>query len=206
MIFIYDIWINLNDSFYDFYEWNDNDMIEHVRKIPLFKIKSDILNLIIKKSIILNKTFLLSIYNKCEIFNNKRVDLIEYSAAFSDTNRVVIATFNKEGEVIEVSSLSLDEELEILDISETLNKKDIKYKDLKNKYERNIFTREEYIIINKIVQELEKIKQDEEKIKYLYFEWFGNSKNVSFKKLIDAIKKEFNEKHLDFIELLKLVV
>ena len=127
MIFIYDIWINLNDSFYDFYEWNDNDMIEHVRKIPLFKIKSDILNLIIKKSIILNKTFLLSIYNKCEIFNNKRVDLIEYSAAFSDTNRVVIATFNKEGEVIEVSSLSLDEELEILDISETLNKKDIKF-------------------------------------------------------------------------------
>ena len=38
MNYIYDILLNFNDIYYDFYEWNISDNIEHIRKIPLFKI------------------------------------------------------------------------------------------------------------------------------------------------------------------------
>lgn len=206
MIFIYDIWINLNDIFYDFYEWDENDFTEHVRKIPLFRINSSMMEMLIKKNILINKSFLMSIYNKCEIFNNRSVELFEYCATFSDINRVIIVSFNKEGKVLELSSLSLSEEIEILDISETLTTKDIKYEKLENNYERCTLTRRENFIINKIIKELEKIKDDKEKLKYLCFEWFGNNDEASFEKLAEAIKKDFNDKHLEFIELLKLVV
>ena len=49
MNYIYDIVINLNQQYYDFFEWNQNDVVYHIRKIPIFKIESqDFLNLVSK--------------------------------------------------------------------------------------------------------------------------------------------------------------
>ena len=33
MSYVYDILINLNKKFYDFYDWNNNDKILHVKKV-----------------------------------------------------------------------------------------------------------------------------------------------------------------------------
>ena len=49
MIFIYDILVNFNDKLYDFYEWSENDLIEHIRKIPLIKVKKKLLDKVIEK-------------------------------------------------------------------------------------------------------------------------------------------------------------
>ena len=38
MNYIYDILVNFKETLYDFYEWNKNDNITHIRKIPLFRI------------------------------------------------------------------------------------------------------------------------------------------------------------------------
>ena len=35
MNYIYDILINFNENLYDFYDWNLNDQIDHIRKIPV---------------------------------------------------------------------------------------------------------------------------------------------------------------------------
>ena len=38
MNYIYDVVLNLQKEYYDFYEWNQNDNIFHMRKIPIIKI------------------------------------------------------------------------------------------------------------------------------------------------------------------------
>ena len=38
MIYIYDILLNFNPIFYNFYDWYKKDKIEHIKKIPLFKV------------------------------------------------------------------------------------------------------------------------------------------------------------------------
>ena len=64
MNYIYDILINFNENLYDFYDWNLNDQIDHIRKIPVFKTDSEFLYNLKKNDIILNKDFLNKIYNK----------------------------------------------------------------------------------------------------------------------------------------------
>ena len=41
MNYIYDILLNFQKEFYDFYEWNPDDEIIHIRKIPLFYINNN---------------------------------------------------------------------------------------------------------------------------------------------------------------------
>lgn len=205
MIFIYDIFINPNEEFYDFYEWDEFDNIKHIRKSPLIKVKGEVISKIIEKNLIINKVFLNNIFNKCELFKDKKIEYVKYGCIFSDKNRSIFCNFNDEGYIEKISSVSISEELEILDIVETLEEKDIKYKLDNKKYIKSSLTREQKIIINSILNELNNIKDDNDKLEYLYYEWF-NEKGFSYEKLVNDIKKEFSNKHLEFIELLKLVV
>ena len=38
MEYIYDIVLNFNDCYYEFYEWNSKDKIINVKKIPVYRI------------------------------------------------------------------------------------------------------------------------------------------------------------------------
>lgn len=205
MIFIYDIFINLNKEFFDFYEWEELDNISHVRKSPLLKVKSKTIDKLIEKSLILEKPFLETIYNKCEIFSNKQIEYLEYGCIFSDENKSVFCMFDKDGNINKLSSISISEELEILEIVETLSEKEISYKEINKKHIKSNLTREQKKAMNFILSELDKIKNDKEKIEYLYYEWF-NEKECSYSKLIKDINKKFTNKHLEFLELLKLFV
>jgi len=40
MNYIYDVVLNFQKEYYDFYDWNKNDNIYHMRKIPILKINS----------------------------------------------------------------------------------------------------------------------------------------------------------------------
>ena len=41
MTYIYDVTLNFNEVLYDFFEWNNNDNLIHVRKIPIFKVSNE---------------------------------------------------------------------------------------------------------------------------------------------------------------------
>ena len=60
MINVYDILFNLIDSerVYEFFEWNNKDDIEHIKKIPLIKVSSHFLDDCINNNIIVDKLFL----------------------------------------------------------------------------------------------------------------------------------------------------
>ena len=38
MTYIYDILLNFNEEYYEFYDWNKEDTIVHIKKIPIYKI------------------------------------------------------------------------------------------------------------------------------------------------------------------------
>ena len=63
MNYIYDIYLNFNKTYYDFYEWNNNDKVMHIKKIPLFKVSTSNLKKMILKIkqifIIVKKNYLL---------------------------------------------------------------------------------------------------------------------------------------------------
>ena len=52
MIYIYDIILNWtdNDKVYEFFEWEQNDDVDHIKKIPLFKIGKDVFDKLVKKA------------------------------------------------------------------------------------------------------------------------------------------------------------
>ena len=75
------------------------------------------------------------------------------------------------------------------------------------KVEVSFKTREETEMIDYILNSLDKIKNDNEKVKYLYYEWFnqkGESNNL-YNELIIDIKKNYSDNKNNFLKLLDLI-
>ena len=64
MNYIYDILLNFKEEYYDFYDWNKNDNIVHIRKIPILKIDTIDLYNIKNNKIKIELKFLEKIRNK----------------------------------------------------------------------------------------------------------------------------------------------
>ena len=45
MIYVYDILLNLQpiEESLEFYEWKQDDLIEHIKKVPLFKVSKTLI-------------------------------------------------------------------------------------------------------------------------------------------------------------------
>lgn len=200
MNYIYDIYLNLNKILYDSFDWNKNDKIIHIRKIPVIKISNDSLKELISNKICLNNELLFKIYNTTEVWNINTK--IPYCALFCDDNNTVSIEFNNKGESIRKSYLLVDDELEILEIIKRLNEKNIEFKIL-NK-EKNIFkTRKQIKDEDFIHNELKSM--DENKLNYIYFECFGKkekNKNIILNNIKKLTKNSKTYKNL--YDILKL--
>jgi len=128
MNYIYDILVNFNDKeVYEFFEWEKDDNIEHIRKIPIFKVKPQEFNDFKNNKIKVDQSFLNKIKNKTEMFCNTSIEYIEYCAIITDGMDLVVIEFDKEGEYILKSSMLLDEMEDTLDESELIDDENIKY-------------------------------------------------------------------------------
>lgn len=189
MNYIYDILINLQKKLYDFYEWNLSDDIMHIRKIPLIKVKTEDLLNIKNNNIIMDDESLKKINNKCEIFTNHNVRIIKYLCLFSDDRDVLAVEFDKNGLKARISKLLIDEELEVLEVSEHCDLIDIKYTIRDKNDVENFKTRKEVKIYEYILKQLN--KNNYEKLKYLYFECFDKQEE-DYQNIIKELKKELN--------------
>ena len=121
MNFIYDILVNFSDDLYDFYEWNTDDNVTHIRKIPLFKVSTETLEKLINYNVKVDLDFLKKLENKTEKFTSRDVEKITYCALFSDSNDVYALKFNEKGNNIKISKLLIDESEDVLDVIERCN-------------------------------------------------------------------------------------
>lgn len=194
MNYIYDIYLNFNKELFDFFEWNKNDKLIHIKTIPIFKINEQDFKNIITYNIKLKESLFKEISDKATIYN-KPSQKRNY-ALFCDNTNVLAVEFNNQGKSINKSSLFISDELEILENSFKLKEKNINYEIL-NKNTIILKTRKERNQENFIKNELKNI--DEKKLKYIYFECFGkHEKNnkLIINKLLNLSKESKIYKNL----------
>ena len=63
MIYIYDILLNFNTEFFEFYEWEKSDLLFHIKKIPIYKVETKVIEDFLTKKVIIDSPLLLEIYN-----------------------------------------------------------------------------------------------------------------------------------------------
>jgi len=192
MNYIYDILVNFNETLYDFYDWNSNDDIKHIRKIPIFRIKSTDFYDIKNNKVVFSNEFLDEIKNKTEIFKNRKTDNLKYSFLVSDGLEVLALNIEKK---IMYSRLLIDEEVEILDICIRLDEVNIPYKIVETLYIDEFKTRKQISVEKSVRKELKKIINEKniEKLKYIYYECFNKKINSVDKIIIDFNKELSNE-------------
>lgn len=159
MKYVYDIALNFYHDYYDFYEWNKDDKIINIKKIPLYRVS--------------NKDYLSIKYNDVIIKNN----LINMCLI---TNTLeVMGIILKEGKVIKKSSLLFEEEDEILDSIEDMKITKINFK--KNKYKKRFIIsrnkKEKKKYIDLFFKRIDK-NNDEYLLRYIYYDLFNKIDNI----------------------------
>ena len=107
MIYIYDIVLNLNKDLIEYFEWDTNDNIKYIRKMPLYKINNKLMKDIITKNIKIDKNFLSKIYEKSEDVNYKKY---KYLTLFTNDSIIVAVLFDEEGNNNLISRVLIEEE------------------------------------------------------------------------------------------------
>lgn len=199
MNYIYDILLNLNTVLYDFYEWDMNDEITHIRKIPVLKVNTEVLFDLEHYQVCVASDVLSKLYHKSEIFTNKNVKALEYMALFSDGQSVLAIEFNETGTSVRKSRLLMDEEEEVLEVVLRMTETEICYNTIKEVVPcfktRKELERESYL-----KEELCNLKKESSvsKLKYLYYECF-NEKIEEKGKMITRLERALEENCMSVI-------
>ena len=202
MNYVYDVLLNFNKEFYDFYDWNTSDTISHIRKIMIFKISDKILYDLINSNIEVDHDFLVKISNRTEVFTKQNVKIINYACLFTNGSKVIGIKFDKNGYQLEKSALLVDEEVDILDSVDDFEDYQLNYKKIKNNNLDYFKTRKDKDIEKFIQKNLKNINNnDSEKIKYLYYECFNKRENNLDKMLSDINKELKNNWDLFYMKI-----
>lgn len=199
MNYIYDIFLNFNNFLYDIYEWNKNDNIIHVKKIPLFRVDTKTMCDFINKKVELSKEFLLKVYNKTELFGKNKN--IEYCFLISDGNDVIAFNNNK------YSRLLIEEERDALEYANAIKCTDIDYTVIQNNRKVIFKTRNEIKIKNYINKKINNliVNKDYDKLKYIYLDCFEESIENVDKLFINKLNKNWDHIYLKLYDLLKSI-
>ena len=158
MDYIYDVVLNFQPVYYEFYEWQTTDKIINIKRIPIYKITNqDYLN--IKNNDIIIERNTIPKQNKIFLITSG----IEIMGIMIDNN----------GKVIKKSSLLFEESDDILEDKDEIKIIKIKYNIINKssiKFESRI-KKEKSAYIKKYLNNLDKEK-DKYFLKYLYYEIF----------------------------------
>ena len=162
MSYIYDIILNLNNEFIEFYEWDKSDYLTHIRKIPIYKIRN--ISKIKIGNKINNYKFIESIKNKTYVFGKNNRD---YLVLLCNEEKVLAISLNNKGYIKEISDLLIDEEDYIL---ESYNKYPFARLDITDntKVYNYFFTRREREKIKNVKKQIKKSKSNV--LNYLCYE------------------------------------
>lgn len=199
MNYIYDIYLNLNKTLYDFYDWNKSDNLTHIKKIPIFMIDTSTFKIITYNTIQIDNRFINKINNLTETWNHNN---ISNCALFCDCNNIIAIEFNKDGVSTKKSFLYIDEESEILDDIDNYNITNISFKVI-NKTGCSLLTRKQNKINDFINNELKSI--DSKRLDYIYYECTGKSNGKNIDKINNLKKINHNSKNYkNLYDILKL--
>lgn len=197
---ICDIVLNFNNDAYEFYEWEKEDSLTHIKSINAFKVSDKCLYDFIYNDVCVNNDFLDLIKGKTQCYKEKLK--IDYACVLYTDKKSCAFMFNKDGNVIKRSFLLFDEEDELIDSNCDVNK--IDYKVLKSGYFNNLLTRKECNMYKNIYNYFNNIL-DKDEIKYLYFECF-NKKEDNYDKAYNKLLKSLKEYDFSVIKKLDSII
>lgn len=205
MNYYYDVLLNFQEEYYMFYEWDEKDNIEFIKKIPLIHVSPKVIIDALENIIEIDKDLLNELSNKTKLKQNKT---LEYACIISDGKNSLALEFNQNGLLINKSSLILEDELNINEFIYSINKIKIDYK-IVNKLPVAKEIRQDIEIKRVLKLEIDNIYQNKNysKLKYLYLEWFNEllgDIDLMYKNMLLKIdgKLTMNEYHI--YELIKL--
>ncbi len=191
MNYIYDIYLNFNKMYFDFYEWNSSDKIIHTKKVPIIKTNTNDFRAIISHNISIDEDILKILKGKTEIYNkkNKLNCLI-----ITDSKNAFAVKFDNKGISISKSSLLLDDEFDIIQFSIKMKENNFPFKIL-NKTNYNVATRKQIDEKKYLLNHIHKLSYDT--LKYIYYECFDKEeKNIQT--ILQHLIKEINNDNSAF--------
>lgn len=202
---IYDILVNFKKIPYEFYEWNKEDDVKHVKKMPSIKVSDSVLYDIFYNDAVVSKNFLDQIKDKTEIFFGRTVKKVKYACVIYNDDVALSILLNDNGEIIGKSKLLFDEEDDVL--KEDVPLKEIDYNVIKKVKKISGLTRREAKIVLLLSKYLDKIYESKknDEIKYMYFECF-NKVEEDNEKAYKNLKNEVLKANLNVIETLKTLI
>lgn len=204
---VYDILVNFKKIPYEFYEWDKNDDIKHIKKIPSYKVDDLTLYDFINNEIIVSKEFLENIKERTEFFYNRTIKKVNYACIVFNEEVSLAVLFNETGEILGRSKLLFDEEEDVISSGKNLDVYEIKYNVIKIIKRNFDFTRNESKIILLLLKYLDKIyesnKMDE--LMYIYFECF-NEKENDLKKAYIKLRQNIENSNFEVINKLKSLI
>ena len=182
MDYIYDIILNFQNEYYEFYEWQHNDKIINVKKILVYKISNeDYLNLKYNEVIIDMK----------QLPNSSKMMLV------TNGDEVMGILLDQLGKVIKKSSLLIDEAEEVLEEIDII--KTIKINYLKNNCKKRLsisrIEKEKTNFIENFLSRIN-IEKDEYLLKYIYYDIYQEEEsniNIIYQKLKKMINTDINQ-------------
>lgn len=171
MNYVYDILVNFNENLYDFYDWNLNDPVTHIRRIPIYKVTSKQFYEIKNYQVKFDSKFLETIKNRTEFFSGRNIKIMKYAFLLTD-GLDIMGIFI--GDSIKYTSLQMDEELDILE-DFRFKESHLDYQITSTKNAMILKTRYQIEQINKMRQKLNALIKENNisKIQYIYYECFN---------------------------------
>ena len=205
MDYYYDLYINFLENYCMFYEWDEDDNLEYVKKIPLVHVDAKTYLNFRSKIVKVDASFLKTILNKTKLKDNT---ILKYAALVSDGKNSMALEFNDEGETISKSSLILDDEININEFMYNISVTKIDYEVIKK--DKIIKETRQEAKIKKILKlEILNMYQNKEysKLKYIYLEWFDkliDKPEVMYSEMLKKLKGNLGSKEYAIYELIKL--
>ncbi len=206
MVYIYDILLNFNEGIpYEFFEWQKEDEIDHIKKIPLYKLHRKAMQALFYEKIQVPSSFLNELKEKTELYRKGMVEKASSLALFTDGTIALAVEFDENGISLCKSRLLLDEEEEVLETSRILKEIPFSYSCIE-KYPFSFQTRYERQMSHFLKQEFQVAIEEKnlEKIAYFYEECFDeifSNLEESGKQLLESLS-HLNASHKKLYTLL----
>ena len=202
MNYIYDVLLNFNNEYYEFYDWNNDDKLTHIRKIPIFKVSDEVLKNIIFHEVIIGEDLVKRIRNKTEVFSKNYIDILDYACLLCNDKKVVAIKGNDKGRIIGKSDLLIDEHNEIIAVLDRYEDYNLDFKIVNTNEVINFRTRKEIKMQRYILKEID--KQPTSKLEYLLYECNNETcgnRDAIIRKIKSNLNSEYITEIYDFFKM-----
>ena len=199
MNYIYDIVLNFQDNYYQFFEWNRTDKIKNITKIIVYHVSEQDLTDLTYNEVVVDIPFLTKLKE-----DNKKYKKI--MCLISNTRQTIGLLFSNDGKLLKRSSLLFEEETEVNNFAKTLPLTIITY-------QKNELATPNYNLRIEIEKKESLIKYITETndiltLKYLYYEYFKEECDDYHQiktKLLNIMEEEWNKKKNNLYKIINIL-